>query len=84
MRALLAVLGLTVMLAAPARAADEVKVRVGADGKKIYVVPPVIVHGKAQRPEVQFLMPRAKVTYEWPELVREPPPARDPDGTPAR
>ena len=83
MRALFAVCGLMVTLAAPAFAADAVKVRTGADGKKIYVAPPMIVHGKAHGPEVQFLMPRAKFTYEWPELVREPPPARDPDAAPA-
>jgi hypothetical protein len=84
MRALFAALGLTVMLAAPAFAGDEVKVRTGADGRKVYVAPPVIVRGKTQRPEVQFFMPRAKISYEWPELRRDPPPTPDPDTPPAR
>jgi hypothetical protein len=82
MRALLVVLGLTV--AVPAFAADEVKVRTGADGKKVYVAPPLIVHGKPHRPEAMFFMPRAKFTYEWPELRREPAPTADPDTSTAR
>lgn len=84
MRALLLVLGLTVTVAAPAFAADEVKVRTGADGKKVYVAPPVIVHGKPHRPEAMFFMPRAKFTYEWPELRREPAATPDPDTSTAR
>lgn len=84
MRALLLGLGLTVTVAAPAFAADEVKVRTGADGKKVYVAPPLIVHGKAHRPEALFFMPRAKFTYEWPELRREPAATPDPDPAPAR
>lgn len=80
MRALLLALAFTFALAAPAAAADEVKVRIGADGKRTYVVPTMIVHGKPHRPEAVFFTPRAKVSYEWPELRREPSPAAvDPD-----
>jgi len=84
MRALLVVLGLTVMVAAPAFAGDDVKVRTGTDGKKVYVAPPLIVHGKPHRPEAMFFMPRAKFTYEWPELRREPAATSDPDTSTTR
>jgi hypothetical protein len=84
MRALFLVLGLMVMVAAPASAADGVKIRTGADGKKIYVAPPLVVHGKAHQPEAVFVMPRAKFTYEWPELRREPAATPDPGSASAR
>jgi hypothetical protein len=80
MRAWFLALAFTSVLAAPAIAADEVKVRVGADGKRTYVVAPVLVRGKPHRPEALLFMTRAKFTYEWPELRREPPPPADPDG----
>jgi len=79
MRAAFLAVGLSFALAAPAAAADEVKVHIGADGKKTYVVPTMIVRGKPHRPEAVFFMPRAKVSYEWPDLRREPPAATDPD-----
>lgn len=79
MRARFLALGLSFVLAAPALAADEVKVRIGADGKKTYVVPTMIVRGKPHRPEAVFFTPRAKVSYEWPELRRESPAPVDPD-----
>ena len=77
-------LGLTLTVATPALAADGVKIRTGADGRKIYVAPPLIVQGKPHHPEAVFVMPRAKFTYEWPELRREPVATPDPDPAQAR
>jgi hypothetical protein len=70
MRARWVLLGLTLTVATPALAADA--------------VPPLIVHGKPHHPEAVFVMPRAKFTYEWPELRREPVATPDPDPAQAR
>jgi hypothetical protein len=58
-------------LAADAAPASTVKIQRGADGRRIYVVPPIVVRGKQQHPEAIFVYPRASVSYEWPELTRD-------------
>jgi hypothetical protein len=73
---LLVTLPLLLAAAVPALAdepanADRVQISRRSDGKPVYVVPPVIVRGKVQRPEAVFVLPRPKISYEWPELKRD-------------
>jgi hypothetical protein len=85
MRGVLLTLGLTLSLApAVARAdtpAPRPQVQRRADGKIVYVAPPIVVEGKVQRPAAFFVLPRPQVSYVWPELERPrptaPPPPED-------
>ena len=43
----------------------EVVVKVGRDGKKTVYVPRIIIHGKIQRPNVNYILERAKADYSW-------------------
>ena len=59
----------------------QVQVKRRGDGKLVYVAPPLVVQGQVQRPQALFVLPRPRVSYQWPELQRppQPPIARDVD-----
>ena len=93
MRTTLLTIGFLLALGAKGAAAKEERVADGktqvhrrADGRLVYVAPPVIVEGKVQRPEALFVLPRPKISYEWPELKRDllPQVARDAERAPPR
>jgi hypothetical protein len=80
MRAMLTTVGFVLTIGAsvsvaraeePAPPRKEVRVERRADGKRVYVAPPLVVEGKIQRPEAFFVLPPPKVGYEWPELRRD-------------
>jgi hypothetical protein len=58
-------------LAAERGAGREVRIERRPEGKVVYVVPPLIIEGKVQRPEALLVLPRPQVSYEWPELRRD-------------
>jgi hypothetical protein len=74
------ILGLTISLGGSAARAEPAsplpRVERRADGKVVYVAPPIVIEGKVQRPAAFFVLPRPQVSYSWPELQRPRPAPR--------